>query len=267
MRPRDLLPFFGLTFLIAWGILALYIFASEMMVRRFGNLTGEHPLFYLAVYAPAIAALVLVLRRQGIPGLRRFLSQLLVWRLPKAWTLFLIAGLPIPFFLGALVQGHLSAWALDAPRSLLPLMGMMLIKGPIEELGWRGLAQPLLQRRMRPLAAALVLGVAWGLWHYPAFLLSGTPQSAWHFGAFFVGTIALSVIVTALFNLSQGSLLVPVLFHFQMINPLWPDGQPFDTLFFVLLAAGVTWLNWKSMWGGVDAVTKVCPGALAGGLS
>lgn len=60
MRQRDLIPFFTMTFLIAWGILGLYIFASETMVRLFGNLTGGHPLFYLAVYAPAISALVLV---------------------------------------------------------------------------------------------------------------------------------------------------------------------------------------------------------------
>jgi hypothetical protein len=33
MRQRDLIPFFAMAFLIAWGILALYMFASETMVR------------------------------------------------------------------------------------------------------------------------------------------------------------------------------------------------------------------------------------------
>jgi len=78
MRQRDLIPFFAMTFLIAWGILALYIFASETMARLFGRLTGQHPLFYLAVYAPAIAALTLVFYRHGIDGTRRFLSRLLL---------------------------------------------------------------------------------------------------------------------------------------------------------------------------------------------
>jgi hypothetical protein len=72
MRQRDLIPFFAMAFLIAWGILALYMFASETMVRLFGSLTGQHPLFYLAVYAPAIAALTLVLYRHGIDGTRAF---------------------------------------------------------------------------------------------------------------------------------------------------------------------------------------------------
>jgi hypothetical protein len=80
MRQRDLIPFFTMTFLIAWGILGLYIFASEIMIRLFGNLTGGHPLFYLAVYAPAISALVLIFYRHGIQGMRLFLSRLLLWR-------------------------------------------------------------------------------------------------------------------------------------------------------------------------------------------
>ncbi len=40
MRQRDLIPFFTMTFIIAWGILGLYIFASEIMIRLFGNLAG-----------------------------------------------------------------------------------------------------------------------------------------------------------------------------------------------------------------------------------
>ncbi len=69
--------------------------------------------------------------------------------------------------------------------------------------------------------------------------------------------MALSVIVTTLFNRCRGSLWVPVLFHFQMINPLWPDGQPYDTVFFALLAVGVTVMNWRSMWHGEAAVVAV----------
>jgi membrane protease YdiL (CAAX protease family) len=48
---------------------------------------------------------------------------------------------------------------------------MMLFLGPIEEFGWRGVAQPLLQRHMAPIWAGLLIGATWGLWHMPATLV------------------------------------------------------------------------------------------------
>jgi len=60
------------------------------------------------------------------------------------------------------------------------------IKGPVEEVGRRGVALPLplLQRKLPPIGAGLILGVIWGLRHFSAFLLSGTPQSVWSFTLF-----------------------------------------------------------------------------------
>ena len=110
---------------------------------------------------------------------------------------------------------------------------------------------------MAPIWAGLVLGAIWGIWHLPAFLLSGTPQSAWSLTPFFVGTMALSVIVTPLFNNARGSLLLPALFHLQLINPLWPDAQPYDSWVFVGVALVVVWLNRKTMFSRHNAVTAV----------
>ena len=111
----------------------------------------------------------------------------------------------------------------------LGAMLFMLFLGPVEEFGWRGVALPILQRHMAPLWAGLIIGATWGLWHLPAFYLSGTVQSGWGFAPFFVGNVCLSLIVTPLFNASRGSILWPALFHFQVNNPLWPDAQPYDT--------------------------------------
>ena len=93
----------------------------------------------------------------------------------------------------------------------------------------------------------------------PAFLLSGTQQSTWSFIPFFTGTIAVSVIMTALFNASRGSILLPAVMHFQLINPIWPDAQPYDTLFFVAAAIVVVWLNRDSLLTGTGALTAVIP--------
>lgn len=255
------IPFLLITFGLAWGIIALYVFLPDLMAATFGELTGTHPLFYLAVYAPAIAALTIVSYRTGRGGLRRYLSRLLLWRTSAAWYVFLLVGVPLLFYAGALWKGvgvtelvPVSGWGV-----YFGALALHAIKGPVEEIGWRGFALPLLQRRMAPLWAGLVIGVIWGVWHLPAFLLNGTPQSAWSFTDFFIGTVALSLIATALFNASRGSILLPALFHLQLNNPLWPDAQPYDTIPFVLAAVVIVWLNRESMLRRDGGRTKIIP--------
>ena len=101
------------------------------------------------------------------------------------------------------------------------------------------------------------MGVIWGIWHVPAFLLSGTPQSAWSFAPYFIGVVTLAVILTPIFNAARGSLLIAVLLHFQMNGPAWPDAQPWDTLVLVIVAVVVVLLNRKTMLTRDGAVTEV----------
>ena len=257
----SLVPFLLVAFGLAWGILALFIFLPDQMTTLFGELTGQHPLFFLAVYAPAIAAFIVVTYYGGARGLRRYLTRLLLWRCSPAWYAFLIIGIPLLFFGGSALKGNLFSepFPFSSFQTLVVALLFMAIKGPVEEFGWRGLALPLLQRKFAPIWAGLILGVIWGLWHFPAFLLSGTPQSAWSFTPFFVGSVAISVIVTQLFNASHGSILLPALFHFQLINPIWPDAQPYDTLFFVAAAILVVWFNRKVVFSREWGVTEVVP--------
>ncbi len=257
----SLIPFLLITFALAWGILALFIFLPDPMATIFGRLTGNHPLFFLAVYAPAIAAFIIIIYQAGVSGLRRYLSRAFRWRCSSGWYAFLIIGLPMVFYAGAAWKGTL--WSNPFPfsslQTLLIALFLAAIKGPVEEFGWRGLALPLLQRKFVPIMAGLVLGVIWGFWHLPAFLLSGTQQSEWSFFAFFAGVISLSIIVTALFNASRGSILLSAFFHFNLMNPVFPDAQPYDTYILIGVAVIVVWLNRKVMFTRAGAFTAVIP--------
>ena len=260
MRQSDLITFFSITFLLTWGIAGLYVFAPNIMAGLFGNLTGSHPLYYLAVWAPAIAALILVLYRHGLDGSRRFLSRLLLWRVSPGWWGLILVIVPLLFYVAALFKnGKYELFPFESLSAYLIALLLMMIKGPIEEMGWRGLALPLLQRRMAPIWAGLVIGMIWAVWHTPAFLLSVSVYSAWSFIPFFVGTVALSVIMTPLFNSSRGSILLPTLLHWQLINPLWPDAQPYDNWLFVVVATLVVWINRAAMFSRKGAITEIFP--------
>jgi len=257
----SIVPFLLIAFGLTWGILSLFIFLTGTMTKLVGELTGQHPLFFLAVYAPAIAGFITVTWYGGREGLRRFGSRFLLWRCSRIWYAFLLIGVPLIFYLGAALKGTL----FEAPLPFHSLQSLCLaclfaaVKGPVEEFGWRGLALPLLQRKLAPFWAGLVLGGIWGFWHLPAFLLSGTQQSEWSFAPFFVGCIALSVVVTALFHASQGSILLSAFFHFLVMNPIFPDAAPYDTYLFAGAAAMVSWFNRESMFTKEGAVVQVIP--------
>ena len=255
---KTLAPFLALTFGLTWGLAALLILFTDQIIAIFGEISASNPLFILAVYAPGFAGVFLVWRHYGLNGLGSFFRRLILWRASLVWWLFLILGIPIVVYTGAAINGTISDPFPFSPWSqVLPALALALFLGPIEEFGWRGLALPLLQRKFAPIWAGLIVGVIWALWHIPSFLLSGTAQSAWSFGPFFLGVVAISVILTPMFNASRGSLLIAVLFHFQMMNPIFPDAQPWDNYLWVLIAVIVVWINRRTMFHRGAAVTEV----------
>lgn len=264
----SLFPFLGLTFLISWGLIGSYILFPETLSAAFGEVSGTHPFFFIATWAPAISAFGVVLHYAGTGGLRAFLSRLFLWRGSAGWAAFIMVVVPLVYVAGSLIKGGpvLAPLPPGGMGTTVAFLFMMLILGPVEEFGWRGVAQPLLQRHMAPIWAGMLIGVIWGIWHIPAFFLSGTVFAEWSFLPFFVGNVVLAVLVTPIFNDTRGSLLWPMLFHWQLINPVWPDAQPWDTWILVAVAAVVVWWNRESMFTREGAVTKVVPSSDAAAL-
>lgn len=101
------------------------------------------------------------------------------------------------------------------------LVALFLNQGALlEELGWRGYAQPVLMERLSsPLVAALVLGLAWALWHFPREvppLLSGEQTlmdvALWH-AVFIPSCCAMSVVAAYFVNITGGSVLPAIFLH------------------------------------------------------
>jgi len=257
MSLRTVWWFMAITFGLGWGMGAMLFLFTDQIEAVFGPISGMNPVFILLVWSPAIAGLALVWRHYGRGGVGSFLRRLTLWRMPSAWWVFLLLGIPAVKYIGAAFNGTAGDFPFSPWYGLLPAMAIALFIGPVEELGWRGVALPLLQRRFAPLWAALILGAFWAVWHAPAFLLSGTPQGAWSFGPYLFGVLALSVIITPLFNAAQGSILMAALFHFQMNGPAWPDAQPWENYLFAAVAIVVVVLNRKTMFNRTDAATDV----------
>jgi membrane protease YdiL (CAAX protease family) len=258
MTFRSLLSYFVATFALSWGAGVIYVVFQEQVEAIFGPMGYTNPVFVFMVYSPAIIGVLMVWRHYGLRGLGSFFRRFSLWGMPRVWWIVLFLGMPAVFYAAAAIAGSLTdPLPFESVWTLLPALLAMLLIGPVEELGWRGVALPLLQRRLAPLWASLLLGVIVAIWHTPSFLLSGTKQAAWDFWPFFFGIIAISVILTPMFNAARGSLAVAFLFHALMNNPIWPEAQPWDMWLFVLVAIVVAVLNRKRMLDRGSAATEV----------
>ncbi len=257
-HPTILAQFLTLTFALTWGLATLFFLVPDQVTAIFGEPGLTNPLVILAIYSPGIVGSFVILRHYGLKGLGSYFRRLTLWRAPLIWWLFLILGIPAVVYTGAAIKGTISDPFPFSPWfKMLPALALALFLGPIEEFGWRGLALPLLQRRFAPFWAGLILGGIWALWHVPSFFISGMPQTTWSILPYFLGIIAISVILTPLFNVSRGSLLISILFHFQMMNPIFPDAQPWDNLLWVAFAIVVVYLNRRTMFQRGTGATDV----------
>lgn len=143
--------------------------------------------FVLAgAWVPTVVAIALTYRDDGRDGVYHLLGRLARWRISLRW--YGIALLSIPAIVGLATGVHLvlggsapsPTYPVDLPGNreylLLPVVYLVniVVGGPLaEEVGWRGYLQPLLNQRLGVLPAGLAVGLVWGVWHLPFFVLPG----------------------------------------------------------------------------------------------
>ena len=182
----------------------------------------------LGVFGPLLSAILATAAISGKTGIRHLFHQMFFWRVGWQWYLFIFLGIPALLMLGALALPQLAA-ALQVPSpqlvlALLPaLVFQFLLVGLGEESGWRGCALPRLQQRYGPLWGTLILGVLWGGWHLPISLTdtgaAGTSgASLLTIGGIILTVTSLAIIMTWVFNRTQGSVLLSGMLLHAMVN-------------------------------------------------
>jgi uncharacterized protein len=230
-KPQiNVTTFFILTFTLSW-LIWIPLVLSHFHLGLFSIPENTITLVrLLGVLMPAVSAIVLSSFVIGKTGLRQLFSGFRIWNAGLKWWAAAALLQPALLILAGLIQMGFGKEQLirNEPTSFM-LMAVniffLLLATLGEEIGWHGLALPLLQESYSPLKSSLILGILWGLWHVPFWLLLDT------FTQFGFGYLALkllmvlpmTVIVTWFFNNGHGSLLLPVAFHFvfNLVNVIW----------------------------------------------
>ncbi len=222
----DTTRFFVIAFAITWLALLAPSLAALGVIE--GPPEDYFALAPLAIFGPAIAALVCTKREGGRAEVRALLAGLRPASAHVGWYVVALALPGLTYLAGraitALVDGGSELGWFFLPDGPEQILGMLLVPFG-EEIGWRGYALPRLQARHGALRASVMLGALWGLWHIPMLLAVGTPPA--HFAAALPYFVAGSVMFTWLHNRTGGSLLAAVLLHagVHLDNPR--DGPPF----------------------------------------
>lgn len=134
-------------------------------------------------------------------------------------TIWIAAVLvPVALYVGALMLFVVFGGGFDRagvlPSAAIPAIAFVtLVRGELEEPGWRGLALPVLQRRVGAFQASIVIGVIWAFWHVPLFLMPGSSQAGTPFALYAAVVVGISVITTWLYNAAGGRVLAAIVFH------------------------------------------------------
>jgi len=234
LRQHPLLFYFVIAYAISW--------TYELIVMGALHITGSLGAALNVVFTlgPMLAALLMTAVTQGRAGIRQLLRRFVLWRVGIAWYLLVLPGvfvvqlLPYLVLPGAFAAFHQSGLA--SPRFWLPFLilyvAAFIAGGSLgEEPGWRGFALPRLQQRFGPLVGTLILGVPWGLWHLPQFLvIPGNFPGFNGAGTGFIGILvpivlfvimvmAMAYVFTWVFNNTRGSLLLAMLLHTSINTP------------------------------------------------
>lgn len=224
------------------GVYVLLVIGIHALILILQNRFGILPDFPLAAVSPTLAVLGVgwILERGRL--LRHLLPDL-------RWVGRYGISILLPLLIFALSY-QMGRWVLDMPGAsvlttiaeqlhvALPALPLLLTGAILEEIGWRGYLQPLLELRLSLTIAAIITGLLWGLWHL------GYYPFGWRFMlGFLLFTLSASVWLGWLLDGTQRHLLIAVLFHtFVNVGFVLFYAETFDNAG-VNLVNGLVWLS------------------------
>lgn len=233
VRRHPLVAFFVLAYAASWLAWLPYVLSGDglgVLNFRFPKALGDSQIPGVlpgAYVGPLGAALVVSAITGGRDGLRRWRQRLFRMRVGGwYWYPIVLIGVPVLLVGGTMAlpgaAESLRVPSLAVAAAYLPMLAVqVLTTGLAEEPGWRDFALPLIQRRHGAALGTLILGVVWAGWHLPLFFTSWSlagkrPETAhWWItvGTFFLMAVAISYLITWVFNHTRESLPVALLLH------------------------------------------------------
>lgn len=201
---------FGLMY-VSHGLIAFLLQATTIEWDNF-------PLNLLGIVgggAPAFAALFVVYKMYNEEEKKAYWNHVYLFRVPWFWW---VVALLSPLIIGVIanVVYHGGWWYPDLEMGdiiAFPLsFALMIFAGGVEELGWRGILQDTLSKKANLIVTGIVVGVLWGIWHGPLFLIDVFAHFNYVFSTYMLSVITYSLLLTLVVYKTK-SVMLAILMH------------------------------------------------------
>jgi membrane protease YdiL (CAAX protease family) len=211
VRRFPLAAYFALVYAIS--ALALVVIGPPRSSGAAGFPVASLVMFPVMVVGVAIVGIALTAATAGRAGLRDLGSRLT--RLRARWLPVVL--IPPVAILAVLELFRAVAGPSFTPGFLAFGIAAGVLAGFFEEIGWTGFAYPRMRTRFGALGGALLLGVLWGLWHFPVVdSLGAASPHGMALPAFFASFVAVMTalrVLIAWVYANTGSVLMAQLLH------------------------------------------------------
>jgi CAAX protease family protein len=249
-KRHPVVTYYNLMFAISWGF-GLIVLGPDGFVGKKPISGAQLPLVYVAALAgPSVAGLLSIGLMRGRQGMQDLLSRLFKWQVSPGWYAVALLTAPVLTTLTLLALSLVSPNYLPAimvsgnkMRPLVSGIAVALIVPFFEELGWTGFAIPQLRQRYGVVATGLIVGLLWGVWHFPLFAGS-VPSPLYLVVLLFSWLPPYRVLMVWVYDHTR-SLLVAMLMHVMIVFGslvLIPPTPPEVGVTFDLVFAAELWL-------------------------
>jgi membrane protease YdiL (CAAX protease family) len=251
----SLLAFFSLTYAVSWiCFIASAALPGGTDSSPSGLTTLGGVVLLLGVFGPALVAVALTMRTDGLAGTKRLLHRTVEWPAGARWFVFAVSYIgAIKLVAAVLHRFAIGAWPAFGQQSVFIMLAATAISTPVqagEEIGWRGYALPRLANYFGLSWASIVLGIIWACWHLPFFFISSTDMVGQSFPAYLLSVTAVSVAMAWLYWRTNGSLLLTMLLHAAVNNTkdIVPSAESAPASPLWMNASLVAWLTVVLLW-------------------
>lgn len=232
----------GIVFLVLLGIMSLRVWAGE--IPYYDTLPEDPllsvPVIILGLIAFLTGAFVISSARSSNQHVCSTMHSLIPTKISWFWLIFALFFLASLFLISWGISALFGLNISPAPLSeystlhasylfMITFLVTGLIRGGMEEPGWRGVMLPKLQKSYSPLVASLIIAFFWDAWHIPlhlnGFYSSGLIEGMIQRSMYIIPA---SILLTWVYNKSEGHLLILVILHttINIVGTAIPSSLP-----------------------------------------